>query len=180
MIRKIFFATLLSIFFSCVQCFAAPNDYIEICKKDPRAFVAAFNQAANENGGTFILGAITVSPNENPEETHHIYEVAVVPEGLKVLTYLVANENDFVNRILIVTDNEENSTRAIKPALLALGLTAKEINFEPTFETTEILNSVWCAATNRYVNLITAKREDKVNVFYTIIWASLEDPTAES
>lgn len=176
MIKKIFLASLLSIIFSCAQCFAAQNSDSPLCEKNPATFIAAFNQSANNNGGNFIFGAPQLLPNEGKDD-NHVYEVGVIPEGLKVLTYFLTNKDDNLNRILIMADNSENLGSAFKPMLLALGLTEKEITADAVFDATETTNSFWCAATKRYINVTTAvNKQENMDIFYMIVLASQEKP----
>ena len=177
MIKKIFLASLLSIIFSCAQCFAAQNADSPLCEKNPATFIAAFNQSANNNGGNFIFGAPQLLPKEAKDD-NHVYEVGVIPEGLRVMTYFLTDKNDYLNRILIMADNAETLGSAFKPMLLSLGLTENEITAGAVFDGTETVNSFWCAATKRYINVTTAvNKQENMNIFYMVVLASPEKPT---
>lgn len=176
MIKKVFLASVLAIIFSCSQCFAAQNVDYPLCEKNSTNLIAAFNQAFNANGGTFTFNAPQLLPNE-ANDGNHIYEVEVIPEGLRVIMYLLTDKNDYPNRILIMADNAENLSSAFKPMLLTLGLTENEINAKAVFDETKSVNSFWCEATKRYINVTTAvNKQENMDIFFMVVLASQEKP----
>ena len=172
MLRKIILSTILATIFFCGQCFAA-SEY-PICSKDQNAFIASFNTAAKNLG--FTLGTPESLPMENNPDNVNVYSVEPVPGNVHAGSFVITDKDNFVNRILLVTDDVEIATKMFKPALLAVGLTENEINVNPTFDTTAMLNSFWCEATKRYVNVVTAINKDNSDVVYILILASQDKP----
>ena len=172
MLRKIILSSILAMIFFCGQCFAA-QDY-PICNKDQNDFIASFNAAASNL--EFTLGTPELLPMETNPNDEHLYSVEPVPDTFHAGAFVMTDKDNFVNRILLVTDTVENAEKIFKPALLAVGLTENEINVAPVFNKNETVNSFWCAATKRYVNVTTAINADNPDVIYILILASLEKP----
>ena len=169
-------ASLLTIIFSYAQCFAAQSSDSPLCEKNPQTFVATFNQASNNNGGNFIFDAPQLLPNEGKDD-NHVYEVSPIPAGLRVIAYLLTDKDDYLNRILIMADDAKNLGSVFKATLLSLGLTESEITADAVFNDTETVNSFWCAATKRYINVTTAvSKQENMSIFYMVVLASQEKP----
>lgn len=170
MLRKIFLSSILMTIFFFSQCFAA-QDY-PICNKDQNDFIKNFNAAASNLG--FILGTPELLTTENNPYDEHIYSVDPVPDTFNAGAFILTSKDNFLNRILLGSDNEEIVKKMFKPALLAVGLAENEITAEPVFDKTKTVNSFWCAATKRYINVETASVENNPGSYYILILASSE------
>ena len=172
MFRKIILSTILATIFFCGQCFAA-QDY-PICNKNQNDFVKNFNAAANNLGFTFETPELF--PMENSPDEGQTYLLKAVPDNVHALAFVITNKDNFLTVINLATDDVEIAKKMFKPALLAVGLTEKEITAKPVFKKTETLNSFWCAESKRYVNVNTHLDADNSGIFYIEIVASKDKP----
>ena len=164
MLKKIVLSLTLAIIFSFSQAMAA--DVVQVYDNDEKAFVAEFNALASEL--QMFTFETTPSRLQNQNANAELYIARAVPADVKTAVVFVKDKTASVAKLIISSDNPENTLKVRNVALALIGVNDEE------FKALKNNQYVWCEAAKRYINIELEKTADAYNL---VIGAFSEKPS---
>ena len=147
MLKKIIFALVLSIIFSCGQTFAAES--VQVYDNDEKTFITVFNQITTKEK----LFTLETTPQfmEN-NGNFDVYKANAIPADANVNVLFFKNKNGAVEKLGLSAKSVDKLQETLTVSLLVLGLTENEFK-ELVATQKENFAIVWCEAAKRNITV---------------------------